>query len=211
MLAINMIAHAKARVHLHAVLNQKLQISELRRRLIMQAANYAVQNGCLLSRAKVHFFKHNDMKDLERILASVDASERRKKWGPRLVSPSHLNLHPRTRMTDLCSLTKMSIRSFCFRPCSAVQCSWPYTSMLLSLFNCSGQGCSCASCDGHPWCKSIVRSDVNCSAKAAAYFAYCLCRSSMQMHFVIVQSCRTRTGVVISAAIGQCSSYHYII
>ena len=45
----------------------------------MQAANYAIQNGCILSRAKVHFFKHNDVGDLERILSRIDVDERRKK------------------------------------------------------------------------------------------------------------------------------------
>lgn len=44
-----------------------------------QAVNYGAQNGCTLSRAKVHYFKHNDVADLERILAQVDAEERRKK------------------------------------------------------------------------------------------------------------------------------------
>ena len=45
----------------------------------MQAANYAIQNGCVLSRAKIHFFKHNDMKDLEQTLIKIDADERRKR------------------------------------------------------------------------------------------------------------------------------------
>ena len=37
----------------------------------MQNANYAVQNGCTLTRARVLRFKHNDMADLERVLAGV--------------------------------------------------------------------------------------------------------------------------------------------
>lgn len=36
-----------------------------------EGVNYAIQKGCNLSRAKVLYFKHNDMQDLERILAGV--------------------------------------------------------------------------------------------------------------------------------------------
>ena len=34
----------------------------------VQAADYPIQNGCMLSRAKIAKFKHNDMKDLEQVL-----------------------------------------------------------------------------------------------------------------------------------------------
>ena len=47
--------------------------------MLWQAVNYAIQNGCVLSRAKVHYFKHNDMEDLERLLSRIDASERKKR------------------------------------------------------------------------------------------------------------------------------------
>jgi 7-keto-8-aminopelargonate synthetase-like enzyme len=32
--------------------------------------DYAIQNGCNLSRAKIATFKHNDMEDLERVIKS---------------------------------------------------------------------------------------------------------------------------------------------
>ena len=34
----------------------------------LQAVNWAIQNGAVLSRAKLQTFKHNDMDDLERVL-----------------------------------------------------------------------------------------------------------------------------------------------
>ncbi|KAK9798138.1 hypothetical protein WJX73_006549 [Symbiochloris irregularis] len=44
-----------------------------------EAVHYGAQNGCTLSRAKTYYFKHNDVADLESILARVHAEERRKK------------------------------------------------------------------------------------------------------------------------------------
>ena len=40
---------------------------------------YAVRLGCLLSRAKVVSFRHNDMEDLERVLRGITEGERRKR------------------------------------------------------------------------------------------------------------------------------------
>ena len=42
----------------------------------MQQVNFAIQNGCKLSRATVHKFKHNDVGDLERVLQQVDRHHR---------------------------------------------------------------------------------------------------------------------------------------
>lgn len=56
-----------------------------------QGVNYAIQNGAHLSRAKVLFFKHNDLADLERLLAAQDAADRRSRWARRqrtLAAPS---------------------------------------------------------------------------------------------------------------------------
>lgn len=52
-----------------------------RRDLIVcdEGVNYAIQKGCLLSRAKVLYFKHNDMADLEKVLAQVLADDSTKK------------------------------------------------------------------------------------------------------------------------------------
>jgi len=44
-----------------------------------EAVNFAIQTGCSLSRAIVKTFRHNDMADLERVLASVQAEDVRKK------------------------------------------------------------------------------------------------------------------------------------
>jgi hypothetical protein len=41
-----------------------------------QGVNYAIQNGAHLSRAKVLFFKHNDMADLQRLLAAQEEADR---------------------------------------------------------------------------------------------------------------------------------------
>ena len=45
-----------------------------------QNANYAIQNGCNLARARVLRFKHNDVADLERVLASVAAGDLKSKY-----------------------------------------------------------------------------------------------------------------------------------
>lgn len=42
-----------------------------------EGVNYAIQNGAHLSRAKVLFFRHNDLADLERLLEAQDAADRR--------------------------------------------------------------------------------------------------------------------------------------
>ena len=42
----------------------------------MQQVNFAIQNGCKLSRATVHKFRHNDVGDLERVLQQVDRHHR---------------------------------------------------------------------------------------------------------------------------------------
>ena len=34
----------------------------------MQRADYGIQNGCTLSRARVVKFRHNDVDDLERVI-----------------------------------------------------------------------------------------------------------------------------------------------
>ncbi|KDD71868.1 class I/II aminotransferase, partial [Helicosporidium sp. ATCC 50920] len=47
--------------------------------VVDDAANYGVQSGCTLSRARVLRFKHNDMEDLERVLTEVAKEDRRKK------------------------------------------------------------------------------------------------------------------------------------
>ena len=48
---------------------------------IPQNANYAVQNGCTLTRARVLRFKHNDVADLERVLAGVAKEDLKSKCG----------------------------------------------------------------------------------------------------------------------------------
>lgn len=45
----------------------------------MQAANFGIQNGAMLSRAQVRYFKHNDVDDLERVLQEQAAKDRRSK------------------------------------------------------------------------------------------------------------------------------------
>ena len=42
----------------------------------VQQVNFAIQNGCKLSRATVHKFKHNDPADLERVLQQVARQHR---------------------------------------------------------------------------------------------------------------------------------------
>ncbi len=44
-----------------------------------QNANYAIQNGCNLARARVLRFKHNDVADLERVLERVAAEDLKSK------------------------------------------------------------------------------------------------------------------------------------
>lgn len=43
----------------------------------LQACNFPVQNGVMLSRARVLYFKHNDVADLERVLQKVADEDRR--------------------------------------------------------------------------------------------------------------------------------------
>lgn len=51
----------------------------------LQAVNWAIQNGCGLSRARVLTFKHNDVADLERVLQSVAKEDKKSRrvhdWG----------------------------------------------------------------------------------------------------------------------------------
>ncbi|PRW20998.1 long chain base biosynthesis 1-like [Chlorella sorokiniana] len=42
-----------------------------------EGVNYGIQNGANLSRAKVLYFKHNDLQDLERLLKQQEAADRR--------------------------------------------------------------------------------------------------------------------------------------
>lgn len=44
-----------------------------------QNCGYPIQQGASLSRASVHCFKHNDMRDLERIMVAVEAEARKEK------------------------------------------------------------------------------------------------------------------------------------
>ena len=46
----------------------------------LQLCSYPIQQGCTLSRATVHWFKHNDMADLERVLKLVDELQAAAKW-----------------------------------------------------------------------------------------------------------------------------------
>lgn len=43
--------------------------------LIDEAANYAIQQGAMLSRSIVKYYKHNDMEDLEAVLKSIAAKD----------------------------------------------------------------------------------------------------------------------------------------
>ncbi len=45
-----------------------------------EAVNYSIQKGCNLSRAKVLYFKHNDMGDLERVLKGVVDEDKKHKY-----------------------------------------------------------------------------------------------------------------------------------
>jgi len=67
-----------------------------------QAACFPVQNGALLSRAKVLYFKHNDVVDLERVLQSVAAEDARKKCasGTRSLCMRLLNSLPRCTLPE---------------------------------------------------------------------------------------------------------------
>ncbi|KAL4530227.1 hypothetical protein Ndes2437B_g03737 [Nannochloris sp. 'desiccata'] len=42
-----------------------------------EGCNYAIRNGCSLSRARVLYFKHNDVADLQRILEQIAAEDRK--------------------------------------------------------------------------------------------------------------------------------------
>lgn len=44
-----------------------------------QASSFPIQQGVALSRATAHTFKHNDMRDLERLMVEVDAKARKEK------------------------------------------------------------------------------------------------------------------------------------
>ena len=58
----------------------------------VQQVNLAIQNGCKLSRATVHRFKHNDVVDLERVLQQVDRQHRAARcWS---VSPAMGTIRP---------------------------------------------------------------------------------------------------------------------
>ena len=41
-----------------------------------EGCSYSIQQGLGLSRSAVHFFKHNDMEDLERVVKRVEAKEK---------------------------------------------------------------------------------------------------------------------------------------
>ena len=58
----------------------------------MQQVNFAIQNGCKLSRATVHRFKHNDVADLERVLQQVDKQHRAARCWP--ASPATCTIRP---------------------------------------------------------------------------------------------------------------------
>lgn len=60
-----------------------------------QGVNYAIQNGAHLSRAKVLFFRHNDLADLERLLEAQDAADRRSRRVHRGRPHAHTHLHRR--------------------------------------------------------------------------------------------------------------------
>mmetsp|Transcript_35360 Transcript_35360/g.89524 ORF Transcript_35360/g.89524 Transcript_35360/m.89524 type:complete len:520 (-) Transcript_35360:455-2014(-) len=47
--------------------------------VVDELCSFPIQQGALLSRAQVLWFKHNDMADLERLLKQVDADDKRKK------------------------------------------------------------------------------------------------------------------------------------
>jgi serine palmitoyltransferase len=42
-----------------------------------EAVNWGIQQGLDLSRSRVHYFKHNDMADLDRVLAEIEKKEKR--------------------------------------------------------------------------------------------------------------------------------------
>lgn len=44
-----------------------------------EAVNFAIQNGATLSRARVLYFKHNNVADLERCLRKVAEEDRKNK------------------------------------------------------------------------------------------------------------------------------------
>jgi serine palmitoyltransferase len=46
---------------------------------VPQLCSFPIQQGATLSRAAVHWFKHNDMEDLERVLKAVEQDARRHK------------------------------------------------------------------------------------------------------------------------------------
>jgi serine palmitoyltransferase len=41
-----------------------------------EACSYPIQQGMVLSRSAVHYFKHNDMVDLELVLQRIEAKEK---------------------------------------------------------------------------------------------------------------------------------------
>lgn len=45
--------------------------------VVDEFCGYPIQMGCQLARSQLHYFKHNDMADLERVLQRVDQQERR--------------------------------------------------------------------------------------------------------------------------------------
>ena len=53
----------------------------------MQGVSWAVQNGCVLSRAKIRPFKHNDMADLRRVLQKEAADHARQRYSHEPGSP----------------------------------------------------------------------------------------------------------------------------
>ena len=54
----------------------------------LQAVNWAIQNGAVLSRARLQTFKHNDMEDLERVLQEQARHDQKRKYVPALPVPS---------------------------------------------------------------------------------------------------------------------------
>lgn len=60
---------------------------------VVQAVGFHIQNGAILSRARVLYFKHNDVADLEAVLEKVAAEHARGGWAPCVLPLDCLSAH----------------------------------------------------------------------------------------------------------------------
>ncbi|KAI5310646.1 serine palmitoyltransferase component [Ascosphaera atra] len=74
-----------------------------------KACNYAIRKGLEISRSRVRWYMHNDMADLERVLATVVMEERKKPLTRRFIITEGLFENPGD-MTDLPAIIELKVK-----------------------------------------------------------------------------------------------------